>query len=63
MINDTFRAALIAVVQSLFPVLNILDVVSFTSDEISVIMLFITNAVTLIFLSLKTGQEAGPPAP
>lgn len=57
--NDQLRAAIIAAIQSLFPVLNILGIVNLTSDQISVLMLCITNFITLFFLAYKKGQSPG----
>lgn len=59
--NDNLRAAIIALAQSLFPVLVIAGVLALDETQISVIMLFVTNAVTVIALALKNGQEEGPP--
>ncbi len=58
--NDQIRAAIIAVVQSLLPALVLLNVVSLDDTQIAAIMLFITNAVTLFALLVKSGQEAAP---
>lgn len=60
--NDAIRAAIISFINSVFPVLNLLGLVSFTSDEISTIMLLINNGLTLAMLTFKRGQEEGPPA-
>jgi hypothetical protein len=48
--TDQQRAALIAVISSFFPVLNLIGIVDLTSDEISILMLFITNALTTVML-------------
>lgn len=56
--NDTLRGLIIGLIQSLFPVLEILDVVSFTGDEIATLMLFLTNTVTLLFWAIKYGQQS-----
>lgn len=56
--NDLLRAAIISVAQSLFPVLQVVGVVSFTGDEVAIIMAFVTNTVTLLFLAVKYGQQA-----
>lgn len=56
--NDKFRAALIAFVQSLFPVLILFGVVEFTDTQIASIMLAISNGLTLAMLLWKNGQEA-----
>lgn len=58
--NDELRAAIIAIAQSLFPVLNLTGILELTSDEISIVMLFITNIITTVFLFFKKGQEEGP---
>jgi hypothetical protein len=57
------RAALIALAQSLFPVLNLLGVLNLTGDEISVVMLMVTNVISTVFLIFKRGQEPGTPPP
>lgn len=60
--DDNQRAALIAFIQSIFPVAILLGIVSLTADEISIIMLMVTNGITTFFLFWKRGQERGPPA-
>lgn len=55
--TDKIRAAIIATIQSLIPVLILLGVVDWTSDQVAIVMLFITNAVTMLFLLLPN-----PPA-
>jgi hypothetical protein len=57
--NDAQRAAIIALIQSLFPVLMILGIVSLTADQISILMLFITNGLTTFMLFWKRGQQLG----
>lgn len=61
-LNDTKRAALIALIQSVFPVLNILlgafGQTQLTTDQISIIMLLVTNGLTTLFLFWKSGQAA-----
>lgn len=58
--DDIKRAAIIGFLQSIFPVLALAGVHSFTADEVSVIMLLINNGLTLFFLLYKKGQEKGP---
>ena len=58
--NDIQRAAIIATIQSVFPVLLILGVVDLTEEEIGAIMLFVSNALTMVMLIVKNGQQAGP---
>lgn len=65
---DQIRAAIIATVQSLFPVLNLTGIISLTGDDISIVMLCVTNVVTLGFLFLKTPipvttTDTTPPTP
>lgn len=48
--TDKARAAVIATIQSLLPVLILLGVVNWTSDQVAIVMLFVTNAVTTGFL-------------
>jgi len=55
--NDKLRAAIIAFVQSVFPVLEIAGVVSFTGDQVAVIMLCIGNFLTLAAFLFKSGQS------
>ena len=57
--NDQVRAAVIAVAQSLFPVLILLGVLDLDDTQIAAIMLFITNSLTLVMLAFKKGQTAG----
>lgn len=52
-LSDQVRALLIATIQSLFPVLNLLGIINMTGDETSVLMLFINNLVTMAFLVFK----------
>lgn len=54
--NDKTRAALIAVAQSFFPMLVLLNVVELTDVQIAGIVLFISNTVTFLGLAIKTGQ-------
>ncbi len=56
--NDTVRAAVIGLCQSAFPVLLFLGVIDWSAEEIGVTMLFVTNAITLIALLAKQGQQA-----
>lgn len=45
--REGISAAIIAVAQSFFPVLNLTGITHLTADGISVLMLFIGNLVTL----------------
>jgi hypothetical protein len=47
---NQLNAAIFALVQSLFPALVLLGVVDWTSDEQAIIMLVVTNAITLVGL-------------
>jgi high-affinity K+ transport system ATPase subunit B len=47
---NQLNAAIFALVQSLFPALVLLNVVDWTSDEQAIIMLVVTNAITLVGL-------------
>lgn len=60
--NDVTRAAIIAFVQSIFPVLQLGGFVHLTSDEIAAVMLLVGNALTLAALVYKRGQGT-PVAP
>lgn len=57
--NDQIRAAIIAVAQSFLPLLVLLGIVELSDTQIAAIMLFITNAITLVALTMKKGQEPG----
>ncbi len=55
--NDIIRAALISTLNKFFPMLVILHVVNFTDTEQAIVMSFITDFITLLFLFFKTGQQ------
>lgn len=55
--NNALRAAVIALIQSIFPVLQVLGIAHFSGDDIAVLMLFVTNAVTLFFLVYKGAPQ------
>ncbi len=57
--SEQIRAAIIAMIQSLFPALVLLGVISWTSDTIAAVMLVVTNVVTLGFLLLPRKEEPG----
>lgn len=57
--NDNTRAAIIAFIQSVFPVLELAGAVSLTSDQIAAVMLAVGNGLTLLALMWKRGQQAG----
>jgi hypothetical protein len=59
-LNDTTRAAIIAFVQSVFPVLLIAGVVELTEEEIGAVMLVVANGLTLLALLFPKGQQARP---
>lgn len=56
--SDTQRAAIIAFIQSLFPIAVLLGL-SVDSNAQAAIMLAITNGMTLFMLMWKHGQSAG----
>lgn len=56
--NDNQRAAIIAFLQSLFPVAVLLGL-NIDSQAQAAIMLAITNGMTLFMLLWKKGQEPG----
>ena len=56
--TDLHRAAIIAFVQSLFPVLILLGVIQLTDQQIAAIMLAVGNSLTLLMLVWKQGQQA-----
>lgn len=57
--NDVTRATLIALINSIFPALEILGLISLTGDEIAQIMVTVSYAVTFLALVWKKGQKAG----
>lgn len=57
--NDKLRAAILAFVQSIFPVLQLAEIVSFDGDEVAAIMLLVSTGLTLLALVFKNGQEQG----
>ena len=59
--NDNVRAALITLIQSIFPLLEITGVVHLTSDQVAAIMLVISNVITFLMLIIKKGQQPGDP--
>jgi hypothetical protein len=62
--NDQVRAAIIATAQSVFPLVVAFGIADLSEEQIGITMLFITNAITLIALFWKRGQEhesANPP--
>ena len=59
--TDRIRAAFISFLQSLFPVLEIVGIVHLTSDQVAIVMLCITNFITMLFLLLPN-PPVTPPA-
>ena len=57
--TDLHRAAIIAFVQSLFPVLILLGLIQLSDQQIAAIMLAVGNSLTLAMLLLKNGQQPG----
>ena len=55
-LNDKTRAGIIAVAQSLFPLLVTLQIVDLSDAQIGAIMLFVTNTITLAALVFNQGQ-------
>lgn len=55
--TDKTRAAVISLIQSFLPILEIVGVVHLTSDQVAAVMLFVTNFVTTLFYFLPN-----PPA-
>lgn len=55
--NDNVRAAIIAFAASILPVLQLIGLFSLTGDEMAIVMLAISNGVTLGALVLKQGQS------
>lgn len=54
--NDNLRFALVTLIASVFPVLELTGLVSLTGDQVAVIMAFIGNCLGVIMLFWKTGQ-------
>jgi hypothetical protein len=50
---DAIAAAVIALIQSIFPVLILTGAVDWTSDTIAAVMLVVTNTVTLLGVMLQ----------
>lgn len=59
--NDNVRAAFIAFVNAIFPVLQIFEIVSFTGEEVAQIMLLINLGLVFLGLVIKKGQQPGDP--
>lgn len=58
--NDAWRAAILAFAQSVFPVLQIFNLVDLTGDQVAAIMLAIASGLTLAALAFKKGQQEDP---
>ncbi len=56
--NDILRAALISMFSKLFPMLVVIGAVNLTDVQTAIIMAFISDAITVIFLVVKYGQQA-----
>lgn len=54
--NDKTRFALTSFIASIFPVLELSGVVSFTGDQVAAIMAFVGQFLGLVMLFWKTGQ-------
>ena len=54
--NDKTRFALTSFIASIFPVLELTGVVSFTGDQVAAIMAFVGQFLGLLMLFWKTGQ-------
>lgn len=54
LLNDQVRAAIIATILSTFPVLQLAGVISLTGDEISQIMLLVSNVLTFAALIVRS---------
>ena len=57
--DDRLRAAIIALIQSTFPVLVLLGIVQLTEVQVAGIMLVLSNALTVFMLIFKKGQQLG----
>lgn len=62
-LDDTKRAAILAFIQSVFPVLQFTGAVTFTGDQVAAIMFMIGAGLGLFALVFKKGQSAGPGEP
>lgn len=56
-LNDEFRALIMTAVASLFPVLQVLNIVDLTGDQVAIIMAFIGYTLTAVFYVFKSGQS------
>lgn len=54
LLNDQTRAAIIATILSVFPVLQLTGAVSLTGDQISQIMLLVSNVLTFAALIVRS---------
>lgn len=57
--DDRLRAAIIAFIQSTFPVLVLLGIVQLTEVQVAGIILVLSNALTVFMLVFKKGQQLG----
>ena len=55
--SDDVRLLIMATLQSVFPVLNIVGVLNLTADEISLVMVLLGNLVLLGARVFKKGQS------
>lgn len=56
--DDRVRAALIALVSSILPVLQLAGIVHLSAREIAAVMLCVTNVVTLLGLMIKVSPQS-----
>lgn len=54
--NDNLRAAIVAFLQSMFPLFVLFDLAQFTDVQVAAVMLAVNNGLTLVMLFWKTGQ-------
>lgn len=54
---DILRAAIMAVLNALFPVLVIFNIVDWTAEQIATLNIFITTVVSLAFLFYPNTSE------
>ncbi len=60
--NDYVRASIRSFVESVIALVVIMEIFELGPVEIGALMLVVNNALTLIQLGFKQGQQAGTPA-
>ena len=60
--NDNLRAAIVAFLQSTFPLFVLFDLAEFSDVQVAAVMLAVNNGLTLVMLFWKSGQGVDPVA-